>query len=380
MAVNSLKVTVSPHLHEKGQDIKTAMRDVLIALTPAAIWALVVFGMSVVYMLLTSMIVAALSEYVMRKIMRRKPTLDDLSAMVTAVLFVFLLPPTTPLWVVAIGTFIAVGIAKELFGGLGKNIFNPALFARVALMLSPLALYTARFVRPFFWRSVGFFTPVATSVENSAAGRVVYKTLAGNGVDAMTTATPLSLLKSGRLLVDTVAGPTPVGATWVTGAGRPSYGSMFLGLISGSIGEISVLALLIGAAYLLYRRTIDWRIPVGIIGAFFALCLVTWNYPVYQLFGGGLILGAFYMATDWTTSPMTRRGKWIYAVGIGVFIWFFRVLSPWPEGVAIAILHWNVLRLLIDRYVAEPKFGEVKKPLFNRLPVLRKPKTAEEDA
>ncbi|MBU4173551.1 MAG: RnfABCDGE type electron transport complex subunit D [Actinobacteria bacterium] len=377
MANNKLMTTVAPHLHEKGQTIERAMRDVLLALTPAVVIAIVVYGMNVVYIIAVSMITAGLSEVVMRRLLRRKVTLGDLSAMVTGLIFAFLLPPTTPLWVVAIGAFLAVGVAKELFGGLGKNVFNPALLARVALMISPLALYTTKFVEPFYWRSVGFFTPVATSIDNSVVGRVVYKGLAGNNVDAVTSATPLSLLKSGRLLVDTVAGATPVGATWVTDAGRPSFWSTFLGFKSGCIGEVCILALLIGAAYLLYRRTIDWRIPAGIIGAFLAVMLVTWNHPIYQLFGGGLFLGAFFMATDWVTSPMTRRGKWIYAVGIGVSIALIRLLGPLPEGVAIAILQWNVLTLLIDRYIAEPKFGEVKKPWFNRLPVFQKRKSAE---
>lgn len=374
MAGNELAVTVSPHLHKKGATIKVAMRDVLIALAPAAIMAIVVFGMNAFYVMAVSMITAALSEVVMRTLMRKKIALNDLSALVSGLFLAFLLPPTTPLWVVAIGAFIAVGIGKELFGGLGKNVFNPALFARVVLMISPLALYTTKYVRPFFWKSVGFFTPISTTINNSVSGRVVYNTMAGNTMDTVvTSATPLSLLKSGKLLANTVTGPTPVGSTWLTSTGRPTILSSFLGFKAGCIGEISILALLIGAAYLLYRGVIDWRIPVGILGSFLAIMLITWNQPIYQFFGGGLFLGAFFMATDWVTSPMTKRGKWIYAVGIGAFIALIRLYSPLPEGVAIAILEWNVLTLLIDRYVAEPKFGEVKKPWFNRLPVLKRP-------
>lgn len=374
VADRKFPVTVSPHLHEKGQTIERAMRDVLIALTPAAIVAIVVFGMNALYIMVVSMVAAGLSELLMRWILRKKQTLGDLSALVTGLLFAFLLPPTTPLWVVAIGAFIAVAVAKELFGGLGKNVFNPALFARVALMISPLAIYVSKFVRPFFWRSVGFFTPIATSIDNNVAGRVVYKTLAGTTVNTVTSATPLSLMKSGRLLVSTVSGATPVGATWVTGTGQPSFWSTLLGFKSGCIGEISIIALLLGAAWLLYRRTIDWRIPVGIIGAFFLVVLVTWHHPIYELFGGGLFLGAFFMATDWVTSPMTRRAKWIWAIGIGVSVAMFRLLSPWPEGVAITILNFNVITLLLDRYMAEPKFGELKKPWINRLPFIGKPK------
>ncbi|MEJ5186452.1 MAG: RnfABCDGE type electron transport complex subunit D [Candidatus Geothermincolales bacterium] len=370
---NSLMVTVSPHLHKEGETIQRAMKDVLIALVPAALWAIVVFGFNVVYILAVSCITAALTELVMRRIMGRKPTLFDLSAMVTAVLFAFLLPPTTPLWVVAIGVFIAVGVGKELFGGLGKNVFNPAIFGRVVLWFSPLAIYTQKFVKPFYWKDSGFFTPIATSISETAAGRVVYKTLAGGVTDVVSAATPLSLFKSGRMLTDIVTGPTPVGATWLTSSGRPNLGALFLGLKSGCIGEVSVLALLIGAAYLIYRKTIDWRIPAGIIGSFFLLNLIAWFYPVHHLFMGGLILGAFFMATDWVTSPVSRRGKWIFAIGIGVTTFILRYWSARPEGMALAIFIWNPLAILIDRYVAVPKFGEVNPPLFNKLPSLPEP-------
>ena len=370
---DTMQVTVSPHLHRRDETISRGMRDVLIALVPVTIWAIVVFGFNVVYIIAVSMISAALSEFVMRKILRRPVTLRDYSALVTALLFALILPPTTPLWVVAIGAFIAIGIAKELFGGLGRNIFNPAIFARVVLWFSPLAVYTQRYVKPFFWKTTGFFSPVATSINEGVAGRVVYKTLAGSPTSLVTAATPLSLFKSGRLLPGMVTGPTPVGATWVTSSGRPSFGSIFLGLKSGSIGEISILLLLLGGIYLIWRGTIDWRIPVGIIGAFFVLILVTWYHPIDNLFAGGLFLGAFFMATDWVTSPVTRRGKWIYAVGIGVTIFIMRFWGARPEGVAIAVFIWNPMTLLIDRYIAKPRFGDVSNPLFFQAPALPRP-------
>ncbi|MDY6796571.1 MAG: RnfABCDGE type electron transport complex subunit D [Actinomycetota bacterium] len=371
---NKTLATVSPHLHKKNENIQRAMRDVLIALTPAAIWAVIVFGMNVVYIIAVSLATAAVSEVVMRKIFRRKITLKDLSAMVTGLLFAFLLPPTTPLWIVTIGSFISVAVAKELFGGLGKNIFNPAIFGRLFLWILPIGFYTTKYVKPFFWKTTGFFTPVATSINNAVSGRVLYTSVTGGRtLDIVTAATPLSLLKSGKMLPDVIAGPTPVGSTWVTAAGRPTLGSMFLGTISGSIGEISALMLLIGAAYLLYRRTIDWRIPTGIIGTFFLLNLVTWNYPLDNLFMGGLMLGAFFMATDWVSSPVTRRGKWIYAVGIGATVFLIRYVWYRPEGVAIAIFIWNAVTLAIDRYIAVPKFGEVGVNLVNKLPYVPGP-------
>ncbi len=369
MALDNLVVTPPPHLRSKEQ-IPVAMRDVLIALAPAAVWALVVFGFNVVLILAVSCATAALTEVVMRKLLRRKITLGDYSAMVTAVLFAFLLPPTTPLWVVAIGSFIAIAVFKELMGGLGKNVVNPAITARLLLWITPLGVYTTKFVRPFYWRASGFFTPITTSISKGVAS---FQTLAGNSVDVVAAATPLSLLKSGRWGVEVVTGATPIGATWTNGAGRPTIGSLFLGLKSGCIGEVSVLLLLIGGLYLIWRGTIDWRIPTGIICSFLLLNLITWNEPIYNLFAGGLFLGAFFMATDWVTSPVTRRGKWIYAVGIGVTVFLIRLLHYRPEGVAIAIFLWNIGTLLIDRYIAQPKFGEVGAGLFNKLPVLPEP-------
>ncbi len=363
----SLLTSFSPHLHKKDETISRAMRDVLIALVPAAIWAIVVFGFNVVLILAVSCASAALAEVVMRMIRGRKVTLNDYSAMVTAVLFAFLLPPTTPLWVVAIGSFIAIAVFKEFFGGLGKNVLNPAITARLVLWITPLAAYTTKFVKPFYWKTTGFFTPIATSIEK---GVTSFQTLAGNKVDLVTAATPMSLLKSGRWGVDMVTGPTPIGATWTTSAGRPRLSSLFLGLKSGSIGEISVLLLLLGGLYLIWRGTVDWRIPTGIIGSFLLLNLIFWNEPLYNLFTGGLFLGAFFMATDWVTSPVTRRGKWIYAIGIGVTVFLIRMIHYRPEGVAIAIFMWNVGTLLIDRYIAQPKFGEVGVRLFNKLPAL----------
>jgi len=237
VADKELLVTVSPHLHERGQTIQKAMRDVLIALSPVVLVALIVYGMNAIYIIAVSVIVAGLSEWVMRKIMRRKPTLGDLSAMVTGLIFALILPPTTPLWVVAIGSFVAVAIGKELFGGLGKNVFNPALFGRVFLMISPLVIYVSKYAKPFFWKSTTFFTPVQTVVNHNVSGGVQYETLTGGVVTsglsyypALTGATPLSLLKSGKMLANTVTGPTPVGATWLTSSGRPSFWSLFLGM------------------------------------------------------------------------------------------------------------------------------------------------------
>lgn len=374
MTPGELTLTVSPHLHQKGRTVSRGMRDVLIALAPAAVVAVVVFGMSALYVMVISMLTAGITEYLIERLKRRRPTVNDMSAMVTGLLFAFLLPPTTPWWVVVAGSFFAIAVGKELFGGLGRNVFNPALLARVALMFSPLSIYVSKYVEPFFWKTTGFFSPVSTTVSSTSLGGVGFSSLGGTMyADTFTSATPLSLLKSGKMLADSITGPTPVGATWVTETGRPALHSLLTGFKSGSIGEVCVLALLLGAAYLIYRRTIDWRIPAGILGSFLVVMLIGWNSLLYHLFSGGLILGAFFMATDWVTSPMTRRGKWVYAVGIGVFVALIRIYSPLPEGVAIAILHFNVVTLVLDRYLAQPRFGVLKKPFFNRMPKLPEP-------
>jgi electron transport complex protein RnfD len=380
MAIDSLRITVAPHLHKPGETISRGMRDVLIALTPIAIFAVIVYGISALLVILVSMLAAGLTEALMCLILRKKMTLKNLSAMVTGLLFAFLLPATTPLWVVAIGAFLAIAVGKYLVSrwlwywldgeegsaGLGMNIFNPALLARVMLMFSPLQMYVSKFVRPFFWRApdVGFFSPVFASVNH---GVVTFK------ADVLSAATPLSLLKSGRMLTDVVSGPTPVGATWVTAAGRPSFWSTFLGFKSGSIGEVSVLLLLLGGIYLIWRGTINWRIPVGIIGAMFFVMLASWNHPVYQLLGGGLFLGAFFMATDWVTSPMSNKGAWVYALGIGLFVAVWRLNTGRPEGVALAILTFNIATLAIDRYVARTRFGDIKATHLNKLPSMPMP-------
>lgn len=378
MATNNLVVTPPPHLREKG-DISTGMRDVLIALTPVALFSIFVFGISALLVMAVSMLTALLVELLLNLALRKKSTVADLSSLVTGLLFAFLLPATTPLWVVAIGAVIAIAVGKYFIGrwmfygpgdssGLGMNLFNPALFARVVLMFSPLQMYVSKFVRPFFWRDTGFFTPVYTSV---GGGATAFKSFAGNVLaDAHAAATPLSLLKSGRMLPEMVTGPTPVGATWVTANGRPGFWSTFLGLKSGSLGEISVLLLLLGGIYLIWRGTINWRIPVGILGAFFFIVLLSWNHPVYQLTGGGLFLGAFFMATDWVTSPMTNKGAWVYGLGIGLAIAVWRLYTGRPEGVALAILTFNMVTPLIDRYVARTRFGEVKATHLNKLPAL----------
>lgn len=357
-------VASPPHLHKARRSIPVAMLEVIVALLPALMVATVVFGMNVVYLVMVSVLAAVLTELLLRKLLRRKVTLYDLSAVVTGLLFAFLLPPTTPLWVVAIGAFLAILLGKELFGGLGNNVFNPALLARVIIMFTPLSVYISKYVRPFFWKQAGFFTLVTTSLADRAAGVVHYQTLGGVRLDAVNAATPLSLFHAGKL-ADAATGATPVGAVWLTSGGRPTPLSLFLGLRSGSIGEISILALMLGGLYLIWRGTINWRIPVGILASFTLFNLAAGRDPLYHLLSGALVLGAFFMATDWVTSPINNYGIWIYALGIGVTVAVLRTLDFHPEAVAVAILNWNLFSRAIDRLVVRPRFGEPRWRVLN---------------
>jgi electron transport complex protein RnfD len=257
-----------------------------------------------------------LSEIIAQKIMKRDVTVNDYSAVITGLLLAFCLPPALPLWMAAVGTIAAVIIGKQLFGGLGNNIFNPALVGRAFLLASwPLAMTT--------WTAP---------------------------LDTITTATPMGILKE------------------ASAQHLPSISQLFVGNVAGSIGETSAIALIIGGLYLLYKGHIDWRIPFTYIGTVFVLTALVgavqglgiW-YPLYHLFGGGLLLGAFFMATDWVSSPITQRGRIIFGLGCGLLTVLIRLQGGYPEGVCYSILLMNVATPLIDRYTKGRIFGGVKK-------------------
>jgi len=291
-------LSVSPHIHS-GVTTQIIMRDVLIALFPAFLAALVSWRWTAVLMVLICVLSAVLAELLAAKIFKKENTINDLSAVVTGVLLAFCLPPGLPLWVAALGAFFAIFVVKELFGGLGCNIFNPALSGRALLLASYPVLMTT-WIRPY---------------------------------DALTTATPLDMLKAGEFAA----------------AGVP-YWNMFLGTISGSLGETSALALLIGAVYLLYRGVISWRIPLVYIGTVAVFMFLAGQDALFHVLAGGLILGAFFMATDYTTSPMATRGKLIFAVGCGILTAVIRLWGGSAEGVCYAILVMNMFVPLIDRW------------------------------
>lgn len=312
---NFLTISPSPHFHSENK-VSLAMRDVLLALTPALFAAIYFFGLAAGKVILTCLFTALISEVLAQKIMGREITIGDNSALVTGLLLAFCLPATLPLWMAAVGTFVAIIIGKQLFGGLGNNLFNPALVGRAVLVASwPVAMTS--WVTPF---------------------------------DGITTATPLGLLK-----LDTIVQ-------------LPSLKQLLLGNIGGCLGETCALALLIGALYLLYKGHIDWRIPFSYLGTVFVLTGIIGilqgeglDYPLYHLFAGGLILGAFFMATDWVTSPLTKKGRLIFGLGCGLLTVLIRLYGGYPEGVCYSILLMNMATPLIDRYTKSRVFGEVGK-------------------
>lgn len=322
--MNYLKMTSSPHL--KHPDNTTGvMLDVLIALTPALIWSVYIFGARTLTLTAVAVLSAVLFEYLYRKLMKKDNTIGDLSAVVTGLLLAFNLPVSVPLWLPAIGSLFAIVVVKQLFGGLGKNMVNPALAARVFLFLSYPSLMAA--------------FPAAGKHLSAFSISIPHKT-----VDAISSATPLAALKDGKLPTDSIL-------------------DLLSGRVGGSIGEISTLLLLAGGIYLLLRRVITWHIPISYIAT---VALVTFVFPnnmaatqytVYELLSGGLMLGAFFMATDYTTSPVTKKGRLIFGVGCGLITLFIRYFGGYPEGVSFAILIMNLFVWYLDKWTKPNYFG-----------------------
>ena len=322
-----LIVSSAPHL--KGDDsVDKAMKDVMIALIPVTAAAVFFFGVYALFLVTVCMVTAALTEVLFRTLMKKRVTLYDYSALLTGLLVALCFSATTAWWNGALATFIAVGFAKELMGGLGWNRFNPALFGRVALIiLAPVfALFSA---------------DLSTWSVNLGP------------VDVMTQATPLAMLQRGMEM--------------------PGLGNLFVGFPGGAMSEASALLVLLGGLYLLYKKHITWLIPVSIIGTVFVLTAIAGiasgkdlAYPFYHMFSGGLMLGAFFMATDWVTSPITDKGKIVFGVLIGILIVVFRVgLAP-TEGVAFSILIMNGFVPMIERATKHKSFSE---PRPVRLPM-----------
>jgi electron transport complex protein RnfD len=320
-------------------DVSSAMNDVILSLVPALIAATVFFGLNAIYLSMICIVSAVITETVIRKLLNRPFSLWDRSAIVTGLLLAFTLPSTTPWWLAALGAFIGIAFAKELFGGIGRNIFNPALFGRVFIFVFPgWNALLQNYAKPLWWKDFGFFSIITAHIRE---GSVTIVSLAGQYLDGITGATPLALKRAGGAFA----------------ARNIHYLELFLGNIRGSLGETSALALLIGAAYLFYKGHINWRIPGSILGTVAVISILWRQDPIFHILAGGLILGAFFMATDWTTSPITAYGQIIYGVSIGLFIMVVRRFGLRTEGVALAIIHMNPLVLFIDRYTLPKKFG-----------------------
>lgn len=328
--MNKFIVSPSPHAYT-DETVPKLMYGVIISLLPALAVSVWFFGIGMIIVSTVSVASAILFEYlIQRYMMKVKPTHLDGSALLTGLLLAFCLPSNMPFWMVMIGALAAVGIGKMTFGGLGNNIFNPALVGRVFLFISFPVAMTA-WPEPGQWMSY---------------------------TDAVTGATPLGLMKEG-LATKTVAEIMP---------DVPSFIHLLMGKTMGSAGEVSALALLLGMLYMMYRKIISWHIPVSILASVAIFTGILWLAnpdrfadPLFHLLTGGLMLGAIYMATDYVTSPMSGRGMIIYGVGIGIVTVLIRIFGAYPEGVQFAILIFNGFTPLINKFVKPKRFGkEVK--------------------
>lgn len=319
----NLIVSPAPHVHS-GDSVRKNMLNVLIALSPAFIISMVAFGWGAIITTAVSVVSCVAFEWLIAKyIMKQESTIGDLSAVLTGLLLAFNLPSNLPIWIVIIGALVAIGVGKMTYGGLGQNLFNPALVGRVFLLISFPAQMTT-------WpKPMGF---------------------SGSYLDAETAATPLSMMKEG-------------------GHAFSDLLTAFLGVggegIGGSLGEISALALIIGGIYLLCTKTITWHIPVSIFCTVACFSGILYAFgigadPLTHLLTGGLMLGAIFMATDYVTSPMTPMGQLIYGFGIGVIVIIIRTWGSYPEGMSFAILIMNAVTPLLNKYIHPKRFGEKK--------------------
>jgi electron transport complex protein RnfD len=325
---NNLTISPSPHIFS-SDTVNKIMLGVIVALMPAFILSLYVFGVSALIICLTAVVSCVLFEAAIQKyILKANVSIKDGSAIVTGLLLAFNLPSNIPVWMVVIGSLFAIGIGKMVYGGLGNNPFNPALAGRVFMLISFPVQMTS-------W-------PLPIQLKTQL-------------IDAVTGATPLGILKegikNGQMIPDIMQK-------------MPENNQLFMGMMGGSLGEISALALLIGFAWLLYRKIITWHIPVVMVLTIFAFTGIMWLIdplsnasPVFHILTGGVFLGAIFMATDLVTSPMTKTGQVIFAAGIGILTVIIRLYGAYPEGVSFAILIMNAFVPLINKYIKPKRFG-----------------------
>lgn len=306
----NLKIMPSPHM--KGEaTTQSVMLDVIIALLPAAVAATFIFGLRALVLIIWCVLFCVAFEYLFRSFSKKENTISDCSAIVTGMLLAFNLPSTFPLWMAAIGCFVSIVIVKQLFGGIGQNFANPAIVGRIVLMVS--------------------FT--------QAMGNYMVPSFTNGKISVIAGATPLKLISDEQF------------------SKLPSLMDMFLGLRGGVLGETCVAALLLGGIYLIARKVISPIIPLTYLGTVAVMSWALGANVVWQLMSGGLMLGAFFMATDYSTSPTTNKGKFIFALGCGVITVAIRLYGSYPEGVSFAILLMNILCPLIDRYTKSKPFG-----------------------
>lgn len=324
--MNNLLVSPSPHIHA-DVSTKSLMRDVIIALLPATIVSIIFYGWKEIIVHGVSIISCVLAEYIISKyLLKKKSSIGDLSAIVTGLLLALNLPSSTPWWVVLIGALFAIAVAKMTFGGIGQNVFNPAIAGRVFLLVSfPAYMTTWETPKSFF------------------------------GMDAISGATPLGVIKEGLMQGGNV--PDLMHEHWY------SYSSMLFANLGGSAGEISALALLAGFAYLLIRKVIKPHIPIAIFSTVALLSLIFWlsdpmrfTDPLFNLLTGGMILGSCFMATDYVTSPMSKTGGIIFGIGIGFITLMIRYFGSYPEGMSFAILIMNAFVPLINMKFHQKKY------------------------
>lgn len=306
--MNNMIVSVNPHIYAKDTT-QTIMRDVLIALFPAVIASIVFFGVKALLVEVVCVATAMLCEWAFEKITKKPCTVMDLSAAVTGLILALNLPVDIPVWQAMFGSFVAVIVVKQFFGGIGQNFANPAITARVIMLVAFSGAMTS-------WAVPAF-------------------------ADATSAATPLAVIAGGE-------------------GQLPSLLQMFLGARGGSMGETSCLALLIGGVYLICRKVISWHTPVAFMGTVLVLTALLGEQPLYQVMAGGLFLGAIFMATDYTTSPPTPAGKLIFGLGCGLITVLIRVWGNYPEGVSFSILLMNILNPYISDWTRTKPFGGVQ--------------------
>ncbi|MGB9832928.1 MAG: RnfABCDGE type electron transport complex subunit D [Caldisericum exile] len=313
-----LVVTSAPHIKDKVTT-SSIMRDVIIAIAPALIGSVFIFGLRSILVIIISVVSSILAEVLGNIIFHKKPSLNDLSASVSGLLLAMTLPPSSPWWMVVVGAFSGIILGKMIFGGIGSNPFNPALVGRSVLMVS-WPTYMTTWIKP----------QIIIGLSNISQA---------TPVDSITTATPLGIVKLqsyAKLISD-------------FGTKANLYKALFFGTVGGSLGETSALLLLIGGIYLIARKVIDWKIPVIYIGTVFVLSPLFGRDPLFSILAGGLFLGAFFMATDYSSSPITPMGKVYYAIFIGFLTVLIRQYSSYPEGVMFSILLGNAVVPYFDK-------------------------------